>query len=160
MGFIRFGTLAHRILLAMRDYGPQCNRTLAMRFGYELKDAHQAIGANLCRLARNKFIFNVGNYRSFKTRSSVMFHYDPTMRVATLPRKTPQERTRDYRARKKIATSVFDFRGSIELNVPEVVVKQKAPPKERKVHISTPKPQHPWRPEGSAAKAKQLQEQT
>ena len=120
-GFLQFGTLAHRILLIMRDDGPQTCQSLkeALAPNDEFKDAPQAIAANIKRMRKGKFIWKIGNVRKIGERSCGVF-YIKNIRPAEyqIRRLTQAERQAVYRHKMKGLrnNSVFTFRGKVVVN--------------------------------------------
>lgn len=116
-GFIRFGTLAHQILILMHETGHQSNSSLTDTLIGDLADPPQAIAVNLQRLLRHGFIFVVGKDRPPVGRSHRIYGLTPQVNILRVRKMTPQERTAKYRARRALqqTTSVFTFRGSVQL---------------------------------------------
>lgn len=118
-GFIRFGSLAHRILVIVHEH----KRTSHRQIYTELKDqdsrlAHSktAVNTNIGRLRDNGFLYVVGSSRGRMGRSFALYaitrrHKGSQDYVKPM---TATERTRKYRARKAVKVpSVFAFRGQI-----------------------------------------------
>ena len=96
-GFVRFGTVAHLILVYLHEYGDAGSSALA-----EDLDLNRAeTSANLGRLAKYEFIFPVGRSQSEEgVRSYTVFSlYQRKLTRSALKRKTGAERSRTYRAR-------------------------------------------------------------
>jgi hypothetical protein len=111
-GFVRFGTLAHRILLHIHHYGPAGHDDLQQ----DLQDI--GISANLGRLHKHGFLFKVGRtHVASGIRSGNVFgltraHHN----MHKIKMAAPGERQARYRAAQKLKVpSVFEFRGSVTL---------------------------------------------
>ena len=110
-GFIRFGTLAHRILRYIHDTGPAQHAELV-----EVMEGERGLSANLGRLVTHGFLYRTGR-QSYKpgTRSGCVFSLEAP-RAALQPANTHVENQARYRAALKLKVpSVFDFRGRISL---------------------------------------------
>lgn len=111
-GFIRLGSLAHRILTHMHKHGPVVAGDLRRT------DAHieaVQVSATLTRLRRHGFIHVAGRHRRPGYRAQRVFSLDADDQFSS-PVVDGNERSRQYRARKKVkVSSVFDFRGQIQL---------------------------------------------
>ena len=112
-GFIRFGTLAHQILLYVHQSGP----TLHADF-VEAMPGEVSLSANLGRLVKHGFLYRAGRqaYRS-GVRSGYLFALKkPHSRVSADPPTTPRSRQHRYRTGRALKVpSVFEFRGSMTL---------------------------------------------
>lgn len=112
-GFVRLGTLAHRILLYIHESGPALHAELV-----EVMPGEVGISGNLGRLVRHGFLYRAGR-QSHKpgVRGGAVFSLHKQRALAPVnTSKASQER---YRAAKKAerlrVASVFDWRGSIPL---------------------------------------------
>lgn len=113
MGFVRFGTLAHHILVLIHEEGPQTNASISAQYGEA-----QAVAANIQRLLANGFLFVVGKDRPAVGRSHRVYGLTkPESQRGFLRRMTGAERSAKYRKRKPLreTNSIFNFRGSIPL---------------------------------------------
>lgn len=111
-GFLRFGTLAHRILVYIHEYGPACHADLSE----ELAD--EGVSVNLGRLCRHGFLFRAGRTRKPGERSSHLYSLSKTPAQGSLRRiSTRAEIDARCRAKRKLrVSSVFDFRGRISIS--------------------------------------------
>ena len=119
-GFVRFGTLAHFILLRAHEEKFVSNMSIRHRLMYDgqgFDKSGAAVAANLQRLVRYKFLFKVGRDRVYGKRSFAVFALDyrsgnGAPRYENVP---ATQRTKDYRERKKHkVNSVFNWRGQHE----------------------------------------------
>lgn len=110
-GFVRFGTVAHRILLAMHEHGDMRHSELVE----ELDVPTGNVGMNLTRLARYRFIWPAGKVSKYETgaaKTEMLFSLvhrrciDQKYEPASGPEK--QKYYRD--ARRKRVASVWEFR--------------------------------------------------
>jgi hypothetical protein len=109
-GFLKFGTLAHTLLLHTRDHGPMTHAEFVEDF-----PGVEAVRAVLTRLKQNGFLFRVDHRSSFPGRrgGSVMGLEPPTKPVKM---KSARVRQKEYKQRMRARVpSVFEFRGSIQL---------------------------------------------
>lgn len=113
MGFVKFGTVAHRILVTIHEFGPQSNADLVEH----LEVCAPAIASNIQRLRENKYIFRVDRRREYLRRSYSVFGLTPVPRQSIdyrCKRLTGNERSAAYRARKKkVVTSIFNYAGAL-----------------------------------------------
>lgn len=113
-GFVPFGTVAHRVLVALLELGDLRCADLVV----ELADVDQrAVGMALTRLARWGFIFKrrTVNARTKFERTQALWTLRPCQ-TAPFHRITCAERCRRYHQRKRLQVpSVFAFRGRIGL---------------------------------------------
>lgn len=114
-GFVEFGTVAHRVLLALHAIGEGTQKDI------EEEIAEQIIGisSTIYRLHIAGFIYKSGTlskYDSGLYRTQWIYSLDKPKKVPAFRKATVSERTRKYRERKagKI-DSVFKFRGNIKL---------------------------------------------
>lgn len=113
-GFVRFGEMAHKILVAIHTLGPMRLRDLHEEFGNDRK----AIGMMLFRLEKHGFIFPqevIPQAVSGDKTQRVFGLQPPKYRKKYKPvsGKERQQRCRDRR--KMRAASVFDFRGQMKI---------------------------------------------
>lgn len=112
-GFVRLGTLAHRILLYIHESGPALHAELV-----EVMPGEVGISGNLGRLVRHGFLYRAGR-QAFKpgVRGGALFSIEePHWRVRQAVENTPKMSQDRYRAAKKLrVASVFDWRGAIPL---------------------------------------------
>jgi hypothetical protein len=119
-GFVRFGTLAHRILVIAYEQRWTSNRAVHDELksqGIVFDHSNAAIAANLARLRDHGFLYIVGRDRGPTGRSFALYAITPrTGNQIYVKPMTPAERTRKYRARKAVRVpSVFNFRGKIKV---------------------------------------------
>lgn len=111
-GYLRFDTLAHKILLHVYEHGPSTNCELQEA----LEKSSNEISAQLCVMRRYGFIYlNSPKARRSDGRLCYRFGLFEN-KHRKIPVLTPAERSRRYKERQKIKVpSVFQFRGSISL---------------------------------------------
>lgn len=117
--FLRFGTLAHKILLICWRDGVVSQISLQEERWPGLDNYPQAISANLKRLVDAGFLFRCGRVRDGGRRLHWLFQIDDpgpeALKLCYSPMSV-KERTRLYRQRKAVRVpSVFHFRGKIEV---------------------------------------------
>ncbi len=111
-GFIRLGTVAHRILLYVHEAGPSLHAELVEALG------ERGVSANLGRLVRHGFLYRAGR-QSYKpgVRGGALFSLQKLRAVAQV--NTAQASQARYRAAKKQealrVASVFEWRGAMPL---------------------------------------------
>lgn len=112
-GFVRLGTLAHRILHYIHVGGPTLHADLV-----EAMPGEVGLSANLSRLVMHGFLHRAGRqaYRA-GVRSGYLFSLKkPHNRVSMGPPTTPRSCQHRYRAARALKVpSVFEFRGSMSL---------------------------------------------
>jgi DNA-binding transcriptional ArsR family regulator len=115
-GFVRFGTAAHKILLAVHELGRATHAIILEETELEPRE----VGMNLTRLRECGFLVKLGRVDGYvhNCRTQAMYAI-PAGKLRKLPEfqnKTAQERTRKLRATKKMKVpSVFNFRGEVRL---------------------------------------------
>lgn len=115
-GFIIFGTVAHKILVALYEAGDMTQPDIYDYIDIGDRDT-RFLSVALNRLLKAKFI-----YRSHKVpanpplmRAIWLYTLTPT-KTKKYKRKTAAERTRTYRAKcALVQPTVFSFRGEIKL---------------------------------------------
>lgn len=110
-GYVRFGSLAHQVLLALAEHGDQRQVDLV-----ELLEAYpRYVGMALSRLSKFGFIYARRKVRATGERTQKLWTLEP-VEMASWRRLSVRERTRSYRARQALrAPSVFAFRGQIKM---------------------------------------------
>jgi len=115
-GFIKFNTVAERILKVLHRCGPLSLHTIREEMP---EDSINAVSTTMTRLRKYKFIKEVGRDRLPGARSHGVFglYHKRYAVIPRLPNLTKAERTRQYRARLKALkiNSVFNFTGTISL---------------------------------------------
>jgi hypothetical protein len=113
-GFVRFDSVAYHVLRYLHEHGPSLSADISRNNTHT--EAVQ-ISATIIRLRKNGFIFLVGRDRKPGKRSHSVFGLEKNNRGSSwLPIMTPAEKQKGYRERRKIkVSSVFDFRGRIQL---------------------------------------------
>jgi hypothetical protein len=114
-GFVRFGTLAHRVLVAIHEYGPMTVTSLKI----ELPDVDiRALSTILGRLEVARFVFDIGRVGQYESGERTQTKYDLQQNINRRPYKcvTHAQRSARYREknRRRVA-SVFDFRSTISI---------------------------------------------
>jgi hypothetical protein len=113
-GFIKFGTVAYRILTTLHKFGPMSIAMLHEEIGYE-SDSINAVSTTLTRLKRHNFVKIIGTDRLPGKRSHSIYllkHMRTPHGFESTPPVSKAERTRQYRARKKVVVNnVFNFAG-------------------------------------------------
>lgn len=111
-GFLRFGTLAHRILVYIHEHGPACHADLCEELG------DTGVATNLVRLCRHGFLFRAGRTRKPGERSKHLYSLSKSAPPGSLRRiSTRAEIDARCRAKRKLrVTSVFDFRGRVSIS--------------------------------------------
>lgn len=118
-GFVRFGTLAHKVLVLMLEAGTLRHTEICNEF--EVTPAH--VAATLQRLSKYGFIFAVDRASQLETgtRTETIYALQPEHKKKRRWRPaTPRERTANYRANKKAkqiakslkVPSIFHYRGT------------------------------------------------
>ena len=121
-GFVRFGTLAHYILLLAHEEKYVSNMSIRHRLTYQTISPDKsaaAVAANLQRLVKYKFLYEVGRDRVYGRRSFKLFGLYHQLGNGFKPYHNvpPAERQAAYRERKKTkVASVFQWRGSHEIS--------------------------------------------
>ena len=121
-GFVRFGTLAHHILLLAHEEKIVSNMLIRIYLRDRTIEADKspaAIAANLKRLVDHKFLYEVGRDRVPGRRSFKLFALDYRAKNGAhkYQMRTPAQRQADYRARQRVKVpSVFNWRGSLEIS--------------------------------------------
>jgi DNA-binding HxlR family transcriptional regulator len=110
-GFVRFGSIAHRILIALHELGDMRHRDLVD----EMPDLSvSCIGMSLHRLMQAGLIHRVGVAAAYDTgeKTGSIYSLRPPTRHIRRHRATAAERTARYRAAQRLrqATSVFAWR--------------------------------------------------
>ncbi len=112
-GYVRFGSLAHQVLLALAEHGDLRHADLN-----ELLEADpRYVGMALVRLSQYGFIYARRKVRGQHEgeRTQKLWTLEP-VEMASWRRLSVRERCRNYRARKALrAPSVFAFRGQIKI---------------------------------------------
>ena len=111
-GFVRFGTLAHRILAYIHAVGPASHAEIVEEMPEEV-----GVSAILGRLVRHGLLYRVGR-QSHKPgiRSGYVFSLSRPTAAELRPPTTARTRNLSYKAAQRLkVASVFDFRGSISL---------------------------------------------
>ena len=120
-GFLRFGTAAHRVLVALHESGEEtlCTRDLRRETGL----SEGALSMALIALKKSPwgFLFSAGKTRieEFGAQPKVMqlWSLRPPAEPAKYKRLSTKERTKRYRSNKKMRVSdVFHFRSRIRLD--------------------------------------------
>lgn len=109
-GYVRLGTLAHRILVYVYETGPALHAELV-----EVMRGEVGLSGNLSRLVRHGFLHRAGRQRyRVGLRGGALYALDkPRVMVVD---NTPTMSQARYRSGKRLkVASVFDFRGSIPL---------------------------------------------
>lgn len=120
-GFVKFGTLAHKVLLQTRDAGSISYQAIVDDIGV----SPNAAGMVLTRLRRNGFLFCIGRTPP-QYGKRVEWVYGLTrgrrpLELAEVAAETSTQRSRRLRQRKRMAVaSVFDWRGPIQPRLPQV----------------------------------------
>ncbi|WP_349745358.1 hypothetical protein [Roseateles cavernae] len=112
-GFVRFGTLAHRLLLALHTLGDLRSCDLVDELDADLR----CVATNLIRLRDAKFIYARGKVCGVPNneRTQMRWTLKPT-ETTRYRRLSANQRRQRYQARLKLrAPSVFAFRGRIEI---------------------------------------------
>lgn len=112
-GFVRFGTVAHDILLYLHEHGPARYTDLFEELGHS-----RGVSANLRRLRKFGFIYkyDVSPLKETGERTQAVWSLSmpPGYRVRRMrdyKPLTPAERTKRYRERKKKrVSSIWEFR--------------------------------------------------
>jgi hypothetical protein len=134
-GFIRFDSVAHRILKALHEFGPM---SLAMLCQEMPADSQNAVSITMTRMKkfnryRYKLVKIIGADRLPGSRSHAVYqlgHLPVPEGFESVEHMTRAERTRAYRERKKAAaaSSIFNFAGfGSRVVKDEPVKKQPAP---------------------------------
>jgi hypothetical protein len=110
--YIRFGSLAHRILLIAKD-----NKYIYQSMLVEELELGTAwISKTLQGLTARKFLYKVGRDRTPDGVSYCLWSLTPGWKYPAGQCLTNAEKCRRWRKKKKLKVpSVFDFRGRIEL---------------------------------------------
>lgn len=112
-GYVRFGSMAERVLKYLYEIGDARHRDLVEDLDAEPRE----ISVTLARLAKFKFIFPVGKVSTYETgdKTQMLWTLKPRKRPKPFKRATTSERTAVYRERKRRrANSVFNWRGKYE----------------------------------------------
>lgn len=111
-GFVRFGTLAHRILLYVHNIGPASHAELVEEMPEEV-----GVSATLGKLTRHGFLYRSGRQcHKPGIRSGYVFSLKKRAAVELRTPTTARTRSLSYKAAQRLkVASVFDFRGSISL---------------------------------------------
>mgnify|MGYP001034247610 CR=1 FL=1 len=114
-GFVRFGTLAHKILLVAHRDG----ETSWVRLLQEFPDKSEALSTNLRRLEEHGFLHLTGRVREGDHRLFYVYQIERPIGKRSKVWDDPlsdTERKRRYKLRRRrVPTSVFEFRGKIPL---------------------------------------------
>ena len=96
-GFVRFGTVAHMILVYLHEYGDAGAPALSQDTGFTVPE----LSANLGRLLKFGFVFRAGRaYSHAGIRSHMTFSLkERSLPRSVLKRRSGAERSRLYRAR-------------------------------------------------------------
>ncbi len=113
-GFVRFDSVGCRVLKYLYEHGPSLAADIARNASHV---ESVQISATLIRLREHDFVYLVGRDRKPGKRSHALFDIEPrrnsSLYVSVM---TPAEKQKGYRERRKIkVSSVFDFRGRIQL---------------------------------------------
>lgn len=114
-GFVRFGSVACRVLRHLHEFGP-CTAGELKRSATRSETVQ--LSATLLRLQAHGFVFAVGRHRPSGSRSFVLYDLKRPKypELTRTPPLTQTERTRAYRERRALkVASVFNFRGKIPL---------------------------------------------
>lgn len=112
-GFVKFGTLAHRVLMLAHDSGTVQYSDIVEELGV----SPNATGMVLTRLHRNRFLHAVGRTPTVDgKRTERVYAIEPKRRrpanLASLEPESSAQRTKRMRQRKRTAVaSVFEWRG-------------------------------------------------
>lgn len=115
-GFVRFGTVPHRILVFALEFGRITHTMVEQELGIERRE----IGINIHRLRKFGFLVRIGRVDGYKTgcrTQGVHVLWGPDIKpLKSFRNKTAAERTRKMRAKKAVKVpSVFQFRGVINV---------------------------------------------
>lgn len=114
-GYIRFGTLAHKILLFIHENGRSTQSMLVEELG---KENTSHISLALKKMADYGFVYRWGKWRA-RPGDNRMQSWNicpPQMEIRDTPKLTSKERGARYHKKRKMkVASVFNFRGKVSL---------------------------------------------
>ena len=117
-GFVRFGTVAHTILVHIHEQGVSSHINILDQCDVDSCE----IGMNLTRLRCHGFIESVGRIDGYehkcRTQQAYMIVGSGECPFKKFKNKTAVERTQKYRRSLKLrVNTVFDFRGTLDIKV-------------------------------------------
>jgi hypothetical protein len=120
-GFVRYGTIAHFVLLTIHADGKRSLVSLRDDLVEDRDDTHQlsaALSAALAKLVKYGFLYVTGWHRGGSGQTCAVYSLVPPSKpVKRLTPLSVRDRSRASRsARKNLTASVFEFRGRIDFN--------------------------------------------